>query len=586
MSRSALILAALMAAGSAVAQKPADVLLRAMREELDRARALRVVNLDPPYFIEYAVDDTEAYSASATLGGLVSSRLDQFRLPRVQVRAGDYKFDNSNAVFAAFAPGARFEAEQLPLEDNLPAIRHSFWLLTDRYYKGAVEALAAKRAALRNVTETETLNDFARVAEPARLIVEQPRVKIDRALWDKRLRPLSAIFREYPRVFGSRVDFDAAQSDYYLANSEGTELKLPERFSFLRVRAWSQAGDGAQVRDAAVLHWAEPSPAVSDVELERAVRAVAENVTALASAPSGESYSGPVLMEGVAAAQLFAEMLGRNLKISRRPVSSPGRPAPAMESELEGRLGVRVLPDWLDVVDDPTQKEWRGRALFGHYLADLEGIAPKPLNLVDAGVLKGFLLTRQPVRGFEGSNGHARLPGAYGAKLAVPGNLFIRARQGVTAAELKNRLIAMCRERGKPYGLLVRKMDFPSSASVDELRRLAAGAQAGGNARPISSPLLVWRVTLDGKEELVRGLRFRRLDTRSLKDLVAASDEMHVFDYLENAAPMAMMDAGGYLTGVTVVAPSVLIDDLELEQPREERPKLPIVPPPPVDTAR
>lgn len=257
-----------------------------------------------------------------------------------------------------------------------------------------------------------------------------------------------------------------------------------------------------------------------------------------------------------------------------------------MESELEGRLGVRVLPDWLDVVDDPTQKEWRGRALFGHYLADLEGIAPKPLNLVDAGVLKGFLLTRQPVRGFEGSNGHARLPGAFGAKLAVPGNLFIRARQGVTAAELKNRLIAMCRERGKPYGLLVRKMDFPSSASVDELRRLAAGAQAGGNARPISSPLLVWRVTLDGKEELVRGLRFRRLDTRSLKDLVAASDEMHVFDYLENAAPMAMMDVGGYLTGVTVVAPSVLIDDLELEQPREERPKLPIVPPPPVDTAR
>ena len=578
MRRGAPVLAALALAGAALAQNP-DVMLRAMREELDRSRALRVVNLDPPYYIEYANDDTEMFSASATLGGLVSSRPARYRVPRVRVRAGDYKFDNTNSVYADYAPGARFEAEQMPLDDNLAAIRHSFWLLTDRMYKGAVEALAGKRAALRNVTETETLSDFAR-AEPTRLTVESPRVKIDQALWEKRVRALSAVFREYPRVYGSSVDFDAVQSDFYLVNSEGTEIKLPERFAWLRVRAWSQAGDGMQVRDAAVLQWPEPAPAVSDAELERAVRAVAANVTALVSAPPGEAYTGPVLMEGVAAAQLFAEVLGRNLRISRRPVSAPGRPAPVLEGELEGRLGVRVLPDWLDVVDDPTQKEWRGRPLFGHYLADMEGVVPVPLNAVEAGVLKGFLLTRQPVRGFEGSNGRARLPSAYGAKLPIPGNLFVRARHSVTAAELKGRLIELCRQRGKTYGLLVRKMDFPSSASMEELRRLAAGAQAGGSSRSASAPLLVWRVALDGKEELVRGLRFRGLNTRSLKDLVAASDEMHVFEYLENGAPLALMDAGGYQAGVSVIAPSILIDDVDLELPREDRPKLPVVPPP------
>ncbi len=578
MRSGALVLAAVSLAAAAQAPKP-DIMLRAMREELDRSRALRVVNLDPPYYIEYANDDTEIFSASATLGGLVSSRAGRYRVPRVRVRAGSYKFDNTNSVFADYAPGARFEAEQLPLDDNPDAIRHSFWLLTDRMYKGSVEALGGKRAALRNVTETETLNDFAR-AEPTRLVVELPRVKIDQALWEKRVRALSAVFREYPRVYGSSVEFDAAQSDFYLVNSEGTEVKVPERFAWMRVRAWSQAGDGMQVRDATVLQWAEPAPAVSDAELERAVRAVAANVTALVSAPPGEAYSGPVLMEGGASAQLFAELLGRNLRISRRPVSAPGRPAPVLESELEGRLGVRILPDWLDVVDDPTQKEWRGRPLFGHYLVDMEGVVPVPLNAVEAGVLKGFLLTRQPVRGFEGSNGRARIPSGYGAKLALPGSLFIRARQSVTAAELKGKLIELCRQRGKTYGLLVRKMDFPSSASMEELRRMAAGAQAGGSSRPASAPLLVWRVSLDGKEELVRGLRFRGLNTRSLKDLVAASDEMHVFDYLENGAPLAMMDAGGYMAGVSVIAPSILIDDADLELPREDRPKLPVVPPP------
>ncbi len=585
MRRYALELAALMLATAAPAQQQPDVMLRAMREELDRARALRVVNLDPPYYIEYALDDAVAFNTSATLGGLVSSRLGRYRLPRVRVRVGDYKFDNTNSVFADYAPGARFEAEQLPLDDNPAAIRHSFWLVTDRAYKGAVEALAGKRAALRNVTETETLNDFAR-AEPANLIIDQPRAGIDQALWEKRVRALSAVFREYPRVFGSGVDFNLVQSDYYLVNSEETRIKIPDRVAWLRVRAWSQAGDGMQVRDAASLHWLESAPAVSDAELERAVRAVAENVTALAAAPPGESYSGPVLFEGTAAAQLLAEVLGRNFHISRRPVSPPGRTAPAVEGELEGRLGARILPEWLDVVDDPTQKEWHGRPLFGHYLADLEGVIPKPLTLIDAGVLKGYLLTRQPVRGFEGSNGRARLPSAYGANLPVPGNLFIRARQSVTPAELKSRLIELCRQRGKSYGLMVRKMDFPSSASMEELRRMAAGAQAGGSARPTSAPLLVWRVALDGKEELVRGLRFRGLNARSLKDLAAASDQMHVFEFLENGAPLAMMDAAGYMAGVTVVAPSVLIDDLDLELPREERPKLPIVEPPALSAER
>lgn len=585
MKRVALGLAAFLFAAAAAAQQDPDAMLRAMREELNRARALRVVNLDPPYYIEYALDDAEAFNASATLGGLVSSRIGRYRIPRVRVRVGDYRFDNTNSIFADYAPGARFEAEQLPLDDNPTAIRFSLWLLTDRAYKGAVEALAGKRAALKNVTETETLNDFAR-AEPVTLVINQPRAGVGQPLWEKRVRALSAVFREYPRVFGSSVDFNSVQSDSYLVNSEGTQIKIPDRVAWLRVRAWGQAGDGMQVRDAASLHWTESAPAVSDAELERVTRAVAENVTALASAPPGESYSGPVLLEGTAAAQLFAEVLGRNLRISRRPVSPPGRPAPAIEGELEGRLGARILPEWLDVVDDPTQKEWHGRPLFGHYLADNEGVVPTPITLVDAGVLKGYLLTRQPVRGFEGSNGRARLPSAYGANMPVPGNLFIRARQSVTPAELKSRLIELCRQRGKSYGLLVRKMDFPSSASMDELRRMAAGAQAGGSARPTSAPLLVWRVALDGKEELVRGMRFRGLNARSLKDLVAASDQMHVFEYLENGMPLALMDAAGYVVGVTVVAPSVLIDDLDLELPREERPKLPIVEPPALGAER
>src|SRR6516162_5027723 len=156
----------------------------------------------------------------------------------------------------------------------------------------------------------------------------------------------------------------------------------------------------------------------------------------------------------------------------RRPVMEPGRGGSVATSDLDGRIGARVLPESFDVVDDPTQKEWHGRSLFGAYEVDREGVVPKPLHLIEKGVLKNYLLTRQPVRGFEGSNGRARLPGPFGTNVASISNLFVSSSDTVTVAEMKKKLIELCRTRNKPYGMIVRKMDFPSSASVDEARRM------------------------------------------------------------------------------------------------------------------
>ena len=85
----------------------------------------------------------------------------------------------------------------------------------------------------------------------------------------------------------------------------------------------------------------------------------------------------------------------------------------------------------MSVRDDSTRKEWNGHPLAGFYEADLEGVVPTPVTLVDNGVLKSYLTTRQPVKGGGGSNGHARLPGPFGARTARPGNLFIEARETI-----------------------------------------------------------------------------------------------------------------------------------------------------------
>ncbi|HZL55661.1 MAG TPA: metallopeptidase TldD-related protein, partial [Bryobacteraceae bacterium] len=308
-----------------------------------------------------------------------------------------------------------------------------------------------------------------------------------------------------------------------------------------------------------------------ETDLQKAAKSVGDTVEKMAAAPPGDNYSGPILFEGQASAQIMAEVLGRNLHIARKPVG-PG--SQAAVTELEGRRGVRIMPEFFDVTDDPAA------ALFGHEEVDDEGVADKTVSLVEKGVLKDFLRTREPVRGYSESNGHARLSGGG----AIPSNLIVKAHETSSVSDLKKKMMDLCQQRGLSYGIVVRKMDFPSTATLEEARKNLASAGSSGHA--VSLPLHIYRLYADGHEELIRGVRLRGLNARSLKDILAAGDDNVTFNYLENGAPFALLGLGSSSAEVAVVAPSVLIDDLELTKIDDELPKLPIAPPPALSAAR
>ena len=567
--------------GRTFAADSANVVLKAMRDELLHSRALDSVHLEKPYFISYSIEDGEAFDAVASLGGLLGSSDTAFRVPRIQVRVGDYQFDNTNYIGSGLNFGSRYDIDRFPIENSYPVLRRYLWLATDQVYKSAVESLARKRAALKNMSSPgDPLADFARAA-PVHVVEELPAARIDRTVWLARVRSLSALFIGFPQVLSSSVEVQAVKNVRNLVNSEGTEVRTAEDVIFVRARAVGQAPDGMYVRDSITIHSLDFERGLNDADLNREVRGVAENIAALSRAPLGDTYNGPVLFEGAAAAQLFAELLARNLALARRPVSEPGRPNMAPTSEFEGRKEARILAESIDVVDDPTQKEWRGRKLFGSYRVDLEGVEAQPLTLVQKGILKNFLLTRQPVTGFTASNGRARLPGAFGANTAGVSNLFVRADKGVPLEDLRKQLIEICKARNQQFGIIIKKLDFPSSGSVDEVRRLmAANARDGGGSHAFSLPVLIYKVYLDGKEELIRGVRFRDINARSLRDIRAAGNDSNVFDYLDNGAPLALIGAGNYVAETSVIAPSVLVDDLEIRKLDDELPKLPLVPSP------
>jgi predicted Zn-dependent protease len=284
---------------------------------------------------------------------------------------------------------------------------------------------------------------------------------------------------------------------------------------------------------------------------------LATELEGLRAAPVVADYTGPVLFEGHAAAQIAHELLSESLSGTPAPKGAEG-----FESPLARKLGKRILPKELSVVDDPTLANYRGIPLLGHYAADDEGVPPEAVSLIEKGRLRAFVMSRIPSKEIARSNGHGR-NGLVGWARGRIGNLILSSSNGLSAAALRARLLRAVREEGLSYGLVVKELELRASAS---------------NGQVVPEPELVYRVTPDGKEELVRGATFGPLSVRDLRDILAAGRDAAAHSF-------AIPSAGGFGVPATVVSPSLLFDDVEVKRRTEPNKRPPLVPKPPVSAA-
>jgi hypothetical protein len=554
-----------------------DVQLRAMLDEMARSKTLQLNNLDKPYFVEYDSGDTEQVSIVAELGGLLNSNHMRFRVPRVQVRVGDYKFDNTNSIYSGDS-----RVGTLPIDDDYSVMRGAFWLDTDAIYKAAADQISRKRNALREISDPDKTPDFSPAT--AIQVLEKPEhLKFDQKGWEETLRKASAGFVSHPEVTFSSVRMRAIASTYRLVNTEGTIVRIPQNLNDMALRAEAQTADGSYVWDHKFFTPVETSGYPTPEELAKAVQTVATETELLAKAPLAEDYSGPVLFEQEAAAEMVASVMADALRLHRKPLAPPGADTPqVLDSVWSGKFGAKVVPDWMSIYDDPAQSEFKGTPLAGAYRVDDEGVPAQRVLIADKGTLKALLTSREPVRDINISNGHGRLSGGFGSQVAVIGNLFVQADSATPEAKMKARLIEKTKAAGMKYGILLRRLDFPFTARVEELQGLVRQLQKSGYARTLASPLLAYRVYLDGHEELVRGFRFKEFSAKDLRDVDAASDKPYVLNYVNNGSPFDFADITSEATTSSVICPSLLFDSIDLVKAENEGGKLPIVPMPAV----
>ncbi|MBZ5671210.1 MAG: hypothetical protein LAO04_15955 [Acidobacteriia bacterium] len=525
-----------------------DVVMKAMRDELDRSmRQLQLEKLDKPYFIAYRVQDRTQLSASATFGALLSGGISRARYLTVQVRVGDYQRDNSNFLAFPLHANGLTETLPLPIDDDYQELRRQIWLATDGAYKAALETLSRKRAALENRTTRENLPDFSR-EQPTTALEPPSPVKMDLARAEALVRDLSAIFRQQPEIFTSSTSLEVSDTRSWYFNSEGSVTTQELSAANLMAGAQTQAVDGMMLPDwvMASAHSMEELPSESELAVQ--IRAMADRLTRLRHAPLVDRYTGPVLFDGGAGPELFSQVLAPKFLDMRVPASNNLQIetyAAQSASKFQDRLGARVLPTFLSVVDDPTRPSYQGTPLLGGHTVDDEGVRARPTTLVEKGLLKTLLATRDPVSGIPQSTGSFR---AFGAQ---PSNLIVAVENGKSQQELKDQLLSLVKQRNKEFGIEVRRV----------------GRE-------------IYKVYPDGHEELVRQGQFDGLDEAAFKDLAAASRDLsvHTIPFAAYAGRLYMGQPGMPL--VSFVVPSLLFEDLTLKPTAGELPKLPLSKPP------
>ena len=545
----ALVLAA-PAAAESWGSKPvaADKIFGAMETEMARSlERLRQDSFGPPYFLAYRLHDARHYEASASLGAPVAEDLEEYRVAYAEARFGDRTFDNVDLSYQGVNSPASLDPDVL---------RQTLWTMTDLAYKGAVSGWLEKKAKRATELVTDTLDDFS-PEPPQRRTEDLPPPRLDRA----RLRALTArisrVFRDYPDVYESNVTLGAWWARRFLVTSEGTRLLTPaeEMPHELRMVAATRAEDGMRLEDATYLSLRSFSDLPPDAELERSARAMASELTALRAAPVQEAAAAPAILDPEMSGVLFHEALGHKLEGQRQR-------DPHESQVFRDLVGKEILPAFLSVYDDPTLKSFKGSPLHGSYEFDAEGSPARRVALVERGILRNFLMSRWPVKGFPESNGHGRADWRSHPSGRMA-NLIVSADGAVTTAELQKRLLDLIREQGKPYGFLL------------------VGSSGGENPTNRESPQtlevrprLVYRVdAATGARTMVRGVKLVGTPLVVLNRVVAAGDDPTLADGFHCGAESGWVP-------VSQIAPSLLVSEIELQRLPEDRSRPPILPSP------
>jgi hypothetical protein len=548
-----------------------DVIFSALGDEMKRSLTeLKLGHHKAPYFVRYTVSEADELDINSALGA--PPNVDRFRVRYLDpdLRVGSYEQDNSN-----FLPTENRHLEwvdSVTCDDDYSALRRATWLKSDEAYKGAIEDLETKIAYLRGHPVHNKLPDFVKIT-PVVAIGNIARLSVDQDKWTATVQKLSAVFKNYPKLQRSCVVFKSRQVNRWLMTSEGTQIRDTQAKYLLHMMVTAQAEDGMSLSDWEVVGGSDEKELPSYEALEALANNMAERMTRLCSAPKGEDYCGPVMFEGQAAGEFLYTLLGPNISMAEEIVGQNSDQGyfERWRNPLKDTMGRRILPKYVNLIDDPSLKEFKGTALLGGYKYDDDGVPGKAITIAENGLLKGFCQGRVPTKHNGESNGHCF------RGRSAPSILQLVSTQSNTPQAMRQKLIELGKDAGLKYVLIVRKLNdnyqLNENPPTNNPRALERRDNPSYTRKP-GMPSLVYKLNVeDGTEELERGLEFKDVSLRAFRDIQAVGDD---------PAAHFLQPWGEMLKHV--ISPSYIVGELELTTQNAEHASPPELPSPLADS--
>ncbi|MGB3729222.1 MAG: TldD/PmbA family protein [Thermodesulfobacteriota bacterium] len=529
------------------------VVLQAMQGELTRSQnELKLEGYETPYFISYQIKDNEFYSIKGKYGAIASSDSNRIRRLYVDVRVGDYDFDNSIKGRSGGRLGFH-DAFDVPIDNNPEAIRAALWQVTDHTYKEALTQYFNKKA--NKVQEIKDLDSKSFTREKSHAYFG-PEIELafNAPEWEDKIRDISSVYKNYKELTNADIVITAQQETVYFVNTEGTKYIRDEILYSIDAQVVARAEDGKEISNYRNLYYVSPEDIPSVEEIKSVVKEMIEETLEMRNAEVLSPINVPALLEPEAAGVVFHEAVGHRLEGERQIDDDEGQ-------TFKEKVGHKVIPSFLSIIDDPSKKNFNGRHLMGYYPFDDQGVPGERVVLIEDGVLKNFLLSRTPVNGFERSNGHGRA--SYGrAPIARMSNTIIESKTEYPQEKLKELLIEEVKRQNKPFGLLIKSM------KGGETNTSSYNFQAYR-----ATPVVIYKVDPEtGEETPVRDIEIVGTPLVSINKIIATGDDYSVFNGFCGAE-------SGYVP-VSTVAPSILVSEIEFQRKSSKKEKLPLLPPP------
>lgn len=548
--------ALLMPAAAQAMDAKTDPVMKALSAELGRSfEGIKNAEKTPLYFLGYEVIDTDQYSLRSFMGATATEYGTRRRRLDIDARYNDFTLDNTHQVKGDNAFNYQTNYTQtIPVEDDENAIRARIWEHTDAAVKRAYEAYSkVKMNKAITATEEDPSPDFS-PAKAETFYETAGFPAFDRDAWKKRLNALTAKFAPYAYIYSGQAWLTVTADNRYIVNSEGTRVKTGNAYASLGYQITTRTEDGMELQRGRQYHGVNPADLPSDdviiADIERSI----VELKALKEAPLVDPYSGPAILNARPSGVYFHEIIGHRLEGHRQKLEDSGQ-------TFAKKLNQKITADFITIYDDPNLKTFNGTALRGHYTYDDEGVKAQRVNLIEKGVLKGFLMSRSPIRDFAASNGHGRKEGGY-QTVSRMGNTMVEVSSTVPYARLREMLIEECRKQGKPFGLV-----------FDDISGGFTFTGRGNGQSFKVLPLLVYRVYADGRpDEIVRGVDIVGTPISNFSKIIAAADDYAIFNGTCGA------ESGS--VPVSAVAPSILMSEIEVEKSKKSQEKPPVLEPP------